>query len=280
MQSSLLDTLFLSEKRKDLLLFLKDGAKNADDIKEAFDFPWKSMIPQINKLEEWRLLTYKKGTCALTSMGEIIVENMDRLLMTLKVHEDYGNYWLEHDLKPIPKELLHRISELGHCEVLEPNLPNIFEQQEKMIAIMNGSDKVLAFVSIYHPVQLLKFWDMIERGTKLEIIITEDVYKIIKGEIRPELTILQSHNPIFISLKEEYEKEMEELFKYQDANIFVYKKDVKPLSITVTDRFLSLALMDKSGRYNNCMITSSEHTAVLWGEELFNYYKGMSEIVT
>ena len=89
MRSSLIDTLFLSEKRKDLLLFLKDGTKSSEDIKEAFDFPWKSMIPQIRKLAEWELINYDKGTCSLTSMGAIIAHNMESLLMTLNVHEKY-----------------------------------------------------------------------------------------------------------------------------------------------------------------------------------------------
>lgn len=276
MQSSLLDTLFLSEKRKDLLLFLKDGAKNVDEIKAAFDFPWKSMIPQIKKLDEWELLTYKNGNCRLTSMGEVIVENMDRFLMTLKAHEEYRNYWLEHDLEPIPKEMLCRIGELGHCEILEPNLPDVFEQQEKMLTKINGSDRIMAFISIYHPAQLLIFSDMMERGTKLDIIITEDVYRIIKGEIRSDIAILQSDNPIFTLLREEYEREMDILFKSGRSNVFVYKGKLKPLAIIVTDRSFSLALLDKNGKYNNCMITSSEPAAVSWGEELFNYYKSRS----
>ncbi|WP_406660971.1 winged helix-turn-helix domain-containing protein [Methanolobus sp. ZRKC3] len=277
MQSSLLDTLFLSEKRKDLLLFLKDGAKNTDEIKAAFDFPWKSMIPQIKKLDEWELVTYKKGNCSLTTMGEVIVENMDRFLMTLKAHEYYGKYWLEHDLKSIPKELLYRIGELGHCEVLEPNLPNVFEQQEEMLTRIDGSDRIMVFISIYHPAQLLIFSDMMERGTKLDMIITEEVYRIIKGEIRSDITILQSDNPIFISLKEEYEREMDLFFKDKRSNVFIYRENVKPLAITVTDRSFSLALLEKNGRYNNCMITSSEPAAISWGEELFNYYKNMSD---
>lgn len=52
-RSSLLDTLFLSEKRKNLLLLLKEeGPKNSEDIKDVLDFPWKSITPQIKKLTD------------------------------------------------------------------------------------------------------------------------------------------------------------------------------------------------------------------------------------
>lgn len=48
---SLLDTIFLSEKRKNLLLLLKEeGPKSGEDIKNVFDFPWKSITPQLKKL--------------------------------------------------------------------------------------------------------------------------------------------------------------------------------------------------------------------------------------
>ncbi|AAM03810.1 predicted protein [Methanosarcina acetivorans C2A] len=36
MKSTLTEILFLSEKRKDVLLFLADGPKSAEDIKGAF----------------------------------------------------------------------------------------------------------------------------------------------------------------------------------------------------------------------------------------------------
>jgi len=56
-KSSLLDTIFLPEKRKNLLLFLKEeGPKSSEEIKSVFDFPWKSMIPQIRKLMDWDLV--------------------------------------------------------------------------------------------------------------------------------------------------------------------------------------------------------------------------------
>ncbi|WMW21147.1 winged helix-turn-helix domain-containing protein [Methanolobus mangrovi] len=280
MQSSLLDTLFLSEKRKELLLFLKDGTKDSDDIKAAFDFPWKSMIPQIKKLVEWDLISYKNGSCTLTTMGEVIAENMGRFLMTLKTHELYRNYWLEHDLSPIPKKLIYRIGELGYCEILEPKPPDIFKQQEEILRRMNGSDRIMTFISIYHPAQLIILSELVEHGTKLDLIMTEDVYNMVRGDIVPNLSLIQSENSIFSSLKEEYEKELGNLFKDKLSEIFVYRGNLKPLTIIVTDRFLSLTLLDKEGKYNNSSITSSEPSAVLWGEALFTHYKEKSYRLT
>jgi len=48
---------FLFEKRKNLPLFLKEeGPKSSEEIKRAFCFPRKSMIPPIRKLMDWALV--------------------------------------------------------------------------------------------------------------------------------------------------------------------------------------------------------------------------------
>jgi predicted transcriptional regulator len=280
MRSSLIDTLFLSEKRKDLLLFLKNGTKSSEDIKAAFDFPWKSMIPQIRKLAEWDLITYDKGACSLTSMGEIIVNNMERFLMTLSVHEKYREYWLKHDLSPIPEELLCRIGELGECDILEPDIPDIFEQEKEILKKISGSDRIMAFISVHQPTQLIIYCELMEKGTKLDLIMTEEVYRTVGKEILAEIGALQMENPILMSLKKEYDKEIENLFNDSRSNIFVYKGGSSPLNLIVTDSFFSLALLDNAGKYNNSMITSSEISAVLWGKTLFDHYMKRSEKLT
>jgi predicted transcriptional regulator len=277
MRSSLIDTLFLSEKRKELLLFLKDGTKSSDEIKNAFDFPWKSMIPQIRKLVEWDLITYDKGNCTLTPMGHIIVKNLENFLMTLEVHEKYRKYWIKHDLSSIPEGLRCRIGDLCECEILEPDIPNIFEQHEETLNRINGSERIMAFVSVHHPAQLIVYSELMEKGTKLDLIMTEDVYSIVKGDRTPTLSILQIESPIFHSLKEKYEKEIENLFNDPHSCIFVYKGEIKPLNLIVTDTFFSLTLPDSAGKYNNSMITSSENSAILWGKALFNYYVDISD---
>ena len=178
------------------------------------------------------------------------------------------------------KKLIYRIGELGYCEILEPTLPDIFEQQEEILKRMDGSKRIMVFVSVYHPAQLIILSEFVEHGTKLDMIMTEEVYKMVRGDILPNLSLIQSENSIFSSLKEEYEKEIENLFKEKLSEIFVYRGNLKPLTIIVTDRFFSLTLLNKEGKYDNSSITSSEPSAVLWGEALFTHYKEKSYRLT
>lgn len=56
MQLELLELIFLSDKRKQLLLFLKDGPKNMDEIKGALEVTSTAILPQIKKLKEKSLV--------------------------------------------------------------------------------------------------------------------------------------------------------------------------------------------------------------------------------
>jgi predicted transcriptional regulator len=78
-------------------------------------------------------------------------------------------------------------------------------------------------------------------------------------------------------MRKDYEKEIEALFKNGSSHIFIYREDIRPVSIIVTDRLLSLSLMDRNGRYTNRIIVSSRPRALQWGEELFQYYMDRSE---
>jgi predicted transcriptional regulator len=277
MKCSLLDTIFISEKRKGLLLFLKEGAKTKEDIREHFNFPWKSMIPQIKKLLEWNLVTYENEIYSLTPTGEAIVENMQNLLMSLNIHQDNLDYWSDHDLSPIPREMLYRIGELEECEVLEPNLPSIFEQQEEILKRINGSRRISTFISVYHPSYFLPFSSYLEKGVEVNVIVTEQVYDILQNDMRADSENIHSGNPLSLSMKKEYEKEIEALFRSNGSHIFIYREDIRPVSITVTDKLLSFSLMDRNGRYTNRIIVSTRPSALKWGEDLFKYYMDRSE---
>ena len=50
MDSSLIDLVFRSDKRKNLLILLDSGSKNIDEIRDELDVTATSILPQIKKL--------------------------------------------------------------------------------------------------------------------------------------------------------------------------------------------------------------------------------------
>ena len=73
MESSLLDVLFLSEKRKNLLLLLLDGPKNIEEIKNILDVRSSPIMTQIKILMKQDLIVENNRLYKLSSIGEILV---------------------------------------------------------------------------------------------------------------------------------------------------------------------------------------------------------------
>lgn len=52
MQKSLLDTIWLSEKRKHIIQYLKEAPRDIEELKILFDVSSRSIVPEIKKLEK------------------------------------------------------------------------------------------------------------------------------------------------------------------------------------------------------------------------------------
>lgn len=271
--SSLLDAIFLSEKRKNLLLLLKEGPKSSEDIKNVFDFPWKSMIPQIKKLVELGLVIQTEGMYSLSEMGTVIATNMQFLLNTLKIYDDNREFWSEHDLSSIPFHLLTRIGELGQCRVLKPDLSQIFKVQEDIVKCMLSSSRIMVLISAVHPAYHLACLEFLEKKIDVTVILTESVFESIRAECLPESGAVFSDSSVLRLGLPEYKKEVQLFLDCENSHFFVSEGEKKPMMLIATDKIFALSLLDKYGRVDRNYILSFEPGALKWGEELFEYYK-------
>ena len=78
----LIELIFLSDKRKQLLLFLKSGPKNMDEITEALQAASTSILPQIKKLKDMSLVVQVDKIYTLSPIGKVLVEKMQPLIST------------------------------------------------------------------------------------------------------------------------------------------------------------------------------------------------------
>lgn len=277
---SLLDTIFLSEKRKNLLLFLKEeGSKSGEDIKDVFDFPWKSITPQIKKLIDWGLVLEDKGMYTLSDMGAVIAANVQFFLNTLSIYEENLDFWSEHDLSSIPSHLLTRVGELGHIRILERDLSNFFLIPEEITKNLVDSKRIMSFVSVFHPSSPFLYFEYLEKGIEATAIVTKPILEVLQTECNSDLPFIKTNNSILNRALIEYKQEIKHILSNKASNFLVYEGDLKPMSMIVTDNIFLLSLLDKKGRLTTRFLISSEPQALKWGEELFMYYKERSKPV-
>lgn len=260
METSLLNLVFLSEKRKKILLLLREGPKSIEEIKTYLNDSSTLVQPQIKKLNERNLLKRENDTCRLTAIGETIAENMRCLVDALETLEDKSDYWNSHRLDGIPPHLLSRIGELKHCTFARPlDRNNMFSPHKEFVENIAKSEFVKGISPFLHPLYPKMFLEFAERGIDVSLIVTEPVFERMRTEFRPEV---------------------EQFLSLDNTRGYVYEQEML-LSSAVTNCFLSLGLFYKNGTYDHVNdILCFEPEALRWGEDLFTYYRGMSREIT
>jgi len=258
MDSSLIDLVFRSDKRKSLLLFLKDGPKNIDEIRNELDVTATSILTQIKKLIDNDLIVQEDRTYKLTVLGEFITRKIKPLVSALEVVEKNNRYWTDHDLNSIPRHLLERISELGDCTVIEPDLNHIYEPSQKIIDNMADAKQVSTYASYFNPAYLPLYVELGRKEAELSLNFTQCVWD---------------------HLSNKHAAMMKELMEMDNLSIYISKDGIKLTEVTVTDKLMLLGLFDKNGKFDHQFIMSFEPSAIRWGRELFDYFKRLSRQV-
>jgi len=258
MESSLVDLVFRSDKRKNLLLLLESGSKNIDEIRNELDVTATSILPQIKKLIDSDLIVQEDKIYSLTVLGEFIVKKVKPLISALDVMEENSKYWTGHDLNAIPRNLLERISELEDCILIEPDLNHMYEPAQKIIDNMANAKHVATFASYFNPSYLPLYVELGRKEAELSLNFTQSVWD---------------------HLSSEHSKMIKEIMEMENVSLYVSKEGTKPTEITVTDRIMLLGLFDKNGKFDQQFIMSFNPRALHWGQELFDYFKTLSKQV-
>ncbi|AEH61629.1 transcriptional regulator, ArsR family [Methanosalsum zhilinae DSM 4017] len=259
MKAELLGTLFLSEKRKNLLLLLKEGEKDIDEIKRALNVNTSAIMTQINILMSQGLIVYQNNEYGLSSMGGVIVKKMQPLLETLNLYEDNRLYWENHKIEALPCHLLNRIEELGSCEFVEPDLDRMYDLPKRFEENLEKSKYIHEVSSYFSPAYSGLYKRLVEKGIEISLILTETVFERLKNEYQSDLAFYLGSGYV---------------------NLYVCTEKIELASGVVTDRFLALSLFYNTGIYHNHTMMSFESSAINWGKDLFSYYLDISRKIS
>ncbi|WP_440948489.1 helix-turn-helix transcriptional regulator [Methanosarcina sp. T3] len=257
MEDSLINLIFLSEKRKNVLLLLLEGPKDINTIKKKLKASATSVQPQIKMLREKHLVVQEKDLYRLSDIGKIITEKMKPLLDTLSVLEESVDYWTDRDLSKIPPFLLHRIGELGHCITIEPQIEHMFEMIPEYVKNAEEAKKFEALISYFHPLFPSFYLGLAKKGTSVSLILPKSILRRW--------------------IEEDYREQTRQFLEMENTKIRVCKDCEMHPNIVAADNFMGLALFPKDAAFDRKYLISFEPGALAWGKELFNYYEKNSE---
>lgn len=251
MKKKLLDVLFLSEKRKLVLLLLRDGAKETEYLLKSLDTTRQVLLPQIKILEEHYLVDHYDDIYELTTVGKVIVNDMVPLLDTLDTFDTDLDYWSNHEIDFVPSHLLKRMSELKDCEIVSPSLTDLYSFHRLFHVNSKMPDSVYTVTAFLYPEFDSLFREMLGNNVSSYFILSHELLDKIKTK----------HN-----------EEFENLLKDENFKMYVYNKDMKILFFTFDDTHLLMSLLRTNGEFDNKYILCTSMDALEWAKELFEYY--------
>lgn len=257
MKSWLLDLIFLSDKRTEFLLLLREGPKSIDEALEKIETRRTSLLPQIKKLKEQDLVVQEENKYSLSLQGKIIVEKIHPLLNTVRIFEKDTEFWLERRLDAIPYPFLNRLDEIGDYQLIEPDLGHAFDLIPELVKNLSNSNRVSLFFSFFHPQLPDLFTDLAKKEVEISLIMNMPVFQRFESDFKDETAQI-------------IEKENNSVFLLEEERIKT------PAVIAASDKVMFLGLFDRNGRFDRQYIMSSEPKALQWGKDLFSYYVEMA----
>ena len=258
MRKTLIDVLFMSEKRKETLLLLQDETREMNDLLRLLNTNRQSLLPQIRILEEHCLVTHYKDTYKLTTIGKLIVNEMAPLVNTTGVLEIDVDYWGTHNLDFIPPYLMERITELQKCKVLEPHISEMFEINKDFVESAMRSNSICLVSTIMHPAFPSILSDFIRSNKNVQIIIS---------------------NELFIKLKEERLTQFKEFIDNGSVKFYLYTADLKVATLAISDSCFILRLLSSNNEFSNKQLICSDPRSYQWSKDLFEHYLEKSTLI-
>jgi len=185
----LLDIIFASEKRKNVLLLLQDGPKKMEFLLKSLHTNRQALLPQIRILDNHYLITHSHDVYVLTTIGKLIVDEMIPFLDTVESLESDIDYWGNRNLDFIPPHLFKRISELEECTIVNPSITKIYELNDKITDSCYNSDSVSMIAASFHPDYPAIFSEMANKNVKVRYIYdrVDEMYQdYLKGNFNLE----------------------------------------------------------------------------------------------
>ncbi|MCQ6963543.1 helix-turn-helix transcriptional regulator [Methanolobus chelungpuianus] len=250
MKKPLLDVLFASEKRKQVILLLRDGAKEMQDLLSILNTTRNALLSQIRMLEEHYLVSHSQDTYELTTLGKMVADQIAPLVGTVETFGSDVEYWGTHKIDFLSPDLSGSITAMKDCDIVSPSVTEMYEIHKSFQRNSKLPTFIYVVTPFLYPNYQESFSEMLGNGVNLYFIIPREVLDKIKT----------SHRADF-----------EEFMKSKHLHLFMYNRKMDFLFLVVDDFHLLMGLFKKNGDYDNRYLLCSGINAVNWGKAFFEY---------
>jgi predicted transcriptional regulator len=239
-----------SELKQKIILDLLNGEKKISELKTDVETIETSILHVLKEFENLNLTTKTSGTYSLTSLGIIEAQLCQDVISTAEVIEKFKDFWLTHDIKPIPPHLTSRLGALKDSTLIRTEKTELGQVYTNFLQILMTSKKVTGISPIFHPDYVPVVEQLLSQGNNVDLILTTAVLN---------KTLSTAHLDL---LKKNFVEGTLKIFLNEDLRV----------ALTVTEKNFSLGLFTLDGDYDDNMdLISINPKAIQWGEEFFQH---------
>lgn len=250
MKKTLLDVVFKSEKRKNVLLLLQNEPQKMETLLKSLKTTRQALLPQIRILEEQHLVFHYNDTYELTNIGKLVVDEMVPLLGTIEVFDKDIAYWGNHNVDFIPSHLLKGISKMRNYEIINPSLADMYTVHEKFNDNSSPKKSVYVVTTFLYPDYHKIFSETIEKKIEFFMIVSKELLDKIKLH---------------------HSADFKKFIESEYFSFYVYTKKMEFSFFTFDDHHILGSLLTKKGEFDNKHILCSTKDSLEWGKELFEH---------
>ena len=249
-----------SDLRIKILLSLEDGAKDLNFLKERVGATSSTILHSISGMEDRRLIVKGKGGdgYSLTNLGKIqvlLLVDLIKAFDTLHTHKDF---WLNHEMIGIPESLIKKIGYLSDSTVVRSTSTDLLKPFSNYAELLSDAKDVKGVFSVFYQDFVKIGENLIDKGINFWMVLTREVFDILLSEHRQLL---------------------DKILPKDNFKMWVIDEEVKE-SFTITDSAISFSLFLKNDVFDvTSQLVSRSDEAILWGLELFEYYRKKSKEV-
>lgn len=251
MKKNLIDVIFASQKRMNVLLLLKEGPREIEELLACINTNRQTLLPQMKVLKEHHLILHENDTCELSTIGKLIVHKLVPLSNLTNVIDSDVDYWGTHDLNFIPSHLLERINELGTCRILHPPLERMHEVHAEFNEISKDQKFQYSITTFFYPHFLEIFAELTANKVNMHVIISQ---------------------VLFDRLKTQNIEELKEIISNKLVHLYVYRKKMDFLSFVFNENTVMMSPLSINRDFDNKHIICKSPDAVRWAREVFEHY--------
>jgi len=246
---TLIDSLLLSKKRREIVESLFYGDKTSEDLKRLLKVEWVLLKEPIKKLMEEELIICHDKKYSLSKVGRIICENAVPLVELAETFGKNPDYWISRDLSSIPEYLAENIGKLKSCSVVVPHpdymfepLVKIFNESEVEVAL---SKEIKLCLVLFYPETIDILIEYSKRGFRMTLILTKYIYDRMLNGFQDQLKLLLG---------------------LENVNLFVFNENKVIPQIAITDFKVLVIFFNQKGKYDYQELLGSDIYALEWAQ--------------